>query len=429
MAMLAGFGATAFGIAPMAPDASALPKRIVTETVAPEDVQAQLDALAEHELELYRSDLTRGSDTVDTLLRRLNVDDSAAAAFLRQDPTGRKLLEGRSGKMVQVRIDAAGELQELVARFPAATADQVNTHFSRLRVSRGADGLQATLETAPLAAQVRLGSGTIRSSLFAATDDARMPDAVATQLAEVFSSDIDFHSQLRQGDSFNVVYETQTADGEPITWNPSAGHVIAAEFVNSGRSYSAIWFKDGQGKGDYYGLDGKSKHRSFLTSPMEFSRITSGFAMRLHPILNSWRQHNGTDYGAPQGTPVRAVADGVVEFAGWQNGYGNVIQLQHGNDRETVYAHLSRIDVRRGQHVDQGTHLGAVGSTGWATGPHLHFEYKVKGAHLDPVAMAKASEAVVMSPESKARFAAMAESLKGQLQAAETLSRGSAYGE
>jgi murein DD-endopeptidase MepM/ murein hydrolase activator NlpD len=129
---------------------------------------------------------------------------------------------------------------------------------------------------------------------------------------------------------------------------------------------------------------------------MEFSRITSGFAMRMHPLLKSWRAHLGVDYGAPTGTPVRTVGEGTVDFAGWQNGYGNVVQVQHGNERSTLYAHLSRIDVKVGQRVEQGQHIGAVGSTGWSTGPHLHFEFRIKGQHKDPVEVAKASDPVML---------------------------------
>jgi murein DD-endopeptidase MepM/ murein hydrolase activator NlpD len=269
----------------------------------------------------------------------------------------------------------------------------------------------------------------IRSSLFAATDEAHIPDAVAVQMAEVFSTDVDFHRELRRGDTFSVVYEALTADGEPITWASSGGRVLAAEFVNKGRPYTAVWFKDELGKGGYYDLNGQSKRRSFLASPMEFSRVTSGFAMRMHPILNQWRAHKGVDYGAPSGTPVRAVGDGVVEFAGWQNGYGNVVEIRHSNDRATVYAHLSRIDVRRGQRVDQGAHVGAVGATGWATGPHLHFEFKVAGVQHNPVAIAQSSEAVELAPAAKARFLEMAQAAKGQLDAAETVGASGAYAE
>jgi len=423
-----GFGVTAFGIAPLAPDAADLPRRLVTESVTSDDVVSQLEALANHSLALYRSDLTRNADTVDSLLSRLNVSDAAAAAFLRNDKTARKLLEGRAGKMVQARTSQSGVLEELIARYPAENAAQYDTHFSRLHVNRVNGTLEASVEVAALETQVKLGSGTIRSSLFAATDEARIPDPIASQMAEVFSTDIDFHRELRKGDTFSVIYEALTADGEPITWNQASGRLLASEFVNNGRSYSAMWFKDGNnGKGNYFGFDGESKRRAFLASPMEFSRVTSGFSMRFHPILKNWRAHLGVDYGAPTGTAVRSVGDGVVDFAGWQNGYGNVVQIRHSNDRTTLYGHLSRIDVRKGEHVEQGTRIGAVGSTGWATGPHLHFEFRVKGQHQDPLAVAKTSEAVTLSAASRAQFVDLARQLRGQLQSAEFATLGTGY--
>lgn len=425
---LAGFGATAWGIAHV-PDASDLPRRIVTEDVTHDDIQSQLEALAAFDLELHRSDLTRASDTADTLLRRLGVDDTEAASFIRKDAVARKLLEGRAGKMVQVVSGENGQLDELVARYAVADPTLAATHFTRLKIARVSGRLYATVENAPLASQVRLGSGTIESSLFAATDDARIPDAVAVQLAEIFSTDVDFHRELRRGDTFSVVYEALTADGEPITWGSTGGKVLAAEFVNKGRAHSAVWFRDDLGKAGYYDLNGQSKRRAFLASPMEFSRVTSGFALRMHPILNQWRAHKGVDYGAPNGTPVRAVGDGLVDFAGWQNGYGNVVEIRHSNNRSTVYAHLSRIDVKRGQRVDQGTRIGAVGATGWATGPHLHFEFKVAGVQHNPVQIAQSSEAVELAPGAKARFAELARAFKGQLDAAEVVGSAGAYAE
>ena len=430
MLALAGFGATAFGIAPMAPDASNLPKRLVTEIVVPDGIQSQLDALAEHELQLYRTDLTRTSDTADTLLRRLNVSDADAAQFLRTDATARQLLDGRGGKMVQVQTGEDGALTQLVARYAPADPDQAGTRFTRMTVRRIAGKFLAMIETAPLASQVRMGSGTVRSSLFAATDDARIPDSVATQLADVFSTDIDFRRQMQRGDTFSVLYEALTADGEPITWGPSnAGRLLAADFINGGRTYSAVWYQDGSNKGAYYGFDGQSKKRAFLASPMEFSRVTSGFAMRLHPILNSWKQHKGVDFGAPIGTPIRAVGDGTVDFAGWQNGYGNVVEIRHSAQRSTLYAHMSRIDVKRGEHVEQGEHIGAVGMTGWATGPHVHFEVKINGEQQDPMLVAKTSETLTLSPAQKAQFALRASGLKTQLEAADSMARSDSYGE
>ena len=426
---LAGFAATAFGIAPQVPDAAELPQRTIVESVSTVDVHAQLDVLAEHDLDLYRSEVTRVSDTADSLLARLNVADPGAALFLRSDVVARKLLDGRAGKRIQVRVDSRGRLEELVARYAAAGLDKVPTQFTRLRIQRIGDKLVADSAALPLTAQTLMAGGTIRSSLFTATDEAGIPDSVATQLAEIFANDIDFRRGLKRGTSFSVVYEALTAEGEPITWGPVSGRVLAAEFVNKGQTFSAMWFRDGDGKGGYFGLDGQSKQRSFLASPLEFSRITSGFSMRMHPILNSWKQHNGVDYGAPVGTPVRTVGDGVVEFAGWQNGYGNVIHVRHSNERSTVYAHLSRIAVVKGQRVDQGSIIGAVGQTGWATGPHLHFEVKIDGQQQDPLLVAQTSEAAVIAPAAKVRFGQLAQSVRAQLGVAETLPRTPLLGE
>lgn len=430
MVMLAGFGVTAFGVSQLAPDASDLPRRLVTEIVTPNAIQSQLDALAEHELQLYRTDLTRSTDTADSLLKRLNVSDPNAAHFIRTDATARQLFAGRGGKMVRVQTDESGKLTELVARYAPANAEQLGTHFTRLRIACVAGQWTTAVTSAPLAAQVRIGSGTIRTSLFAATDDARMPDSIATQLTEVFATDVDFHRQLRKGDTFSVVYEALTADGEPITWGTSnAGRVLAAEFENNGKTYSAVWYQDGQNKGAYYGLDGKSKKHAFLASPLEFSRVTSGFAMRMHPILNSWKQHKGVDYGAPTGTAIRAIGDGVVDFAGWQNGYGNVVEIRHSAQRSTLYAHMSRIDVKKGAKVEQGQRIGAVGSTGWATGPHLHFEVKVDGMQEDPMRLARSAESTELTASAKARFLQVAQSMRGQLDVADTVGRSGGYAE
>lgn len=415
---LGGFGITAFGIAPLAPDASLLPQRLITEAVTPEDVQAQADALADLSLKLDRTEITRGTDTPQSLLARLGVTDEAAARFLRNDPLARKIVGGRGGKMVQARSTDTGELEQLVVRYPAENADQSRTHFTRLTIQRSGKGFTSHLETAPLAVQTRLGSGTIQSSLFAATDAALLPDAVAIQIADIFSAEIDFHRELRKGDTFSVVYEALTADGEVVPWNEGVGRVLAAEFVNRGQSFHAVWFNPGS-KGGYYDMQGRSLRRSFLASPMEFSRVTSGFAMRLHPILKTWRAHKGVDYGAPTGTPVRTVADGIVDLAGRQNGYGNVIQIQHGNGRATLYAHLSRIDVKKGQRVEQGQRIGAVGATGWATGPHLHFEFKLNGMQQDPLRVARGAEQVTLDAAARGRLAQVAQGLKAQLQLAE----------
>jgi murein DD-endopeptidase MepM/ murein hydrolase activator NlpD len=422
LTLLATFAVTAFGIAPFAPDAALLPQRLVSDVVMVPGLERQLGDLADHAIELNRGDLTRATDTADSLLRRLGVSDPTAAAFMRLDRDARRLIDGRAGKLVQVRTAADGTLIELIARFPALDASRVASHFTRLTLARANGQFISTLETAALVPQVRLGSGTVNSSLWAATDEAKLPDAIAAQLIDIFSADIDFHRQLRKGDTFSVVFEALTADDQAITWNEGTGRILAAEFVNNGKPLQAMWFQDsGKAKGAYFGFDGRSRRRAFLASPMEFSRITSGFALRFHPILLNWRAHNGVDYGAPLGTPVRAVGDGVVESAGRQNGYGNVVQLLHGNGKSTVYAHLSRIDVRKGQRIEQGQRIGAVGATGWATGPHLHFELRVNGQFQDPLRVARESENQVIETASRPRFQQFAASAQRQLDTAESL--------
>jgi murein DD-endopeptidase MepM/ murein hydrolase activator NlpD len=421
--LLAGFGITAVAVAPLAPDAAELPRRVIIESITPPNLAQQLQALSVQSHTLTRSDLTRGTDTPEALLQRLGVRDGQAAAFLRSDPEARKLLSGRGGRLVQVEMSVEGFLESLVARWPSEATDGVRTHFTRLSMNRAADGRWAArTASAAYGTEQRLASGTITSTLFSATDEAGIPDAVAAQIADIFSTDIDFHRELRRGDTFSVVYESLTADGQPVPWNEGAGRVIAAEFVNAGRAHHAVWFTRADGRGGYYGADGRSLRRSFLASPMEFSRITSGFAMRFHPLQQRWRKHLGVDYAAPTGTPVRTVADGVVSFSGWQNGYGKTIEIDHGNGKGTLYAHLSRQDVRKGSRVQQGQRIGAVGSTGWSTGPHLHFEFRVNGTHQDPLRVAKASEAVVLDGASKPRFDEVVRSVRAKLEIAESLS-------
>ena len=291
-------------------------------------------------------------------------------------------------------------------------------------MERAGDKFTSRIETAQLTTNSRLAGGVIQSSLFAATDASNIPDAVAVQMAELFSGNIDFRRALRKGDRFSVVYETLEADGEPL----SSGRVLSAEFVNNGKSHEAMWFQEsGTTKGAYYTLDGQSMRRAYLTSPVEFSRVTSGFKMRMHPILKTWRAHLGTDFAAPTGTAVRTIGDGVVEFAGVQNGFGNVVFVKHRNQHVTVYAHLSRIDVHQGQSVDQSQTIGAVGSTGWATGPHLHFEFRVNGEHQDPLTIVAQSDAAApISNAARAAFDRLASNMRIQLSAAARIEQASA---
>ena len=420
--LLLGTGVTAFGVAPLAPDAADLPVRQILESVETLPTQAQTDSLNDFSFSLFRTETTRGTDTADSLLKRLNINDPAAAAFLRRDANAQMILAGRPGKTVTAEASDSQELLKLSMRWPTEDA----AVFKRLVIERNGAGFGARIENVPYGSSARLASGTIQTSLFAATDAAGIPDPVAVQLAEIFASDIDFRQALRKGDRFNVVYETLEADGEAMR----TGRVLSAEFVNGGKTYQAMWFqapgKDATGlpnKGGYYTLDGQSLRRAYLGSPLEFSRISSGFSMRFHPVLQKWRAHLGTDFAAPTGTPARTVGDGVVTFAGVQNGYGNVVFIKHRNNHETVYAHLSKILVRNGQRVTQSDTIGLVGSTGWSTGPHLHLEFRVNGTQQDPMTMARQSDTVPVSPAAQAHFRQLAAGVKNQLQAAATITQ------
>ncbi len=422
-ALLLGGGGGAFAVASLAPDAAQLPVREVMELVQPTLAPSSAaDTASLAGLNLYRSEITRSNDTADTLLKRLGVDDTQAAAFMRSDALVRQAVFGRAGRNITAQTQDGHSLRSLSARWSADDSGQ----FKRLVIDRTPQGFASRLETAPLVTGSRLSSGTIQSSLFAATDDAGLPDSVATQLAEIFSGDIDFRRALRKGDRFNVVYEVLEADGEPMR----TGRVLSAEFVNAGKSFQAMWFQspgqDAQGnafKGGYYTLDGQSLRRAFLSSPVAFSRVSSSFSMRFHPILQKWRAHLGTDFAASTGTPARTVGDGVVEFAGSQNGFGNVIFVKHRNNTETVYAHLSKIMVKRGQNVNQGETIGLVGATGWATGPHLHFEVRVNGVQQDPMALAQKSETVPVPAAALPLFKQVAGNVKSELQAAASINQ------
>lgn len=316
-------------------------------------------------------------DTLAALLARLRVDPAVAARLVRENGRAKPFRALRPGMVVQALTADHGDLLSL--RFVAGR-DTV------LGFDRTPDGFSTVEEPAEFSSAVHMKSGEIRSSLFAAADDAGLPDSVAIQIAEIFGGDIDFHRDLRKGDRFSVIFETLYHQGRAI----KSGRVLAAEFINDGREYRAVWFGEDPDTGSYYGANGQSLRKAFLRSPLEFSRVTSGFSMRrFHPLLNTWRAHKGVDYGAPTGTRVRATGDGVVELIGRQDGYGNVVALRHKGQISTLYAHLSKFGagIQRGARVGQGDIIGYVGATGWATGPHLHYEFRVGNEHRNPLTM------------------------------------------
>jgi len=417
-AVLLGGGGGAFAVANLGPDASNLPVRMLLENLETPNLDQQVAALELKTLKLYRNDITRGSDTAESLLRRLGLVDSVAAAYIRKTPEVRQALLNRSGRNVSVEANEQQQLLTLTTRWLKSDND---TQFQRMVITRNANNqFSVRTDSAPLTASVRMTGGTVASSLYAASDEARLPDSVTRQLADVFSGQIDFHRALRKGAVFSVVYETLEAEGEPLR----SGRLLSAEITNDKKTYDAVWFQEPGQKGAYYTMKGDSLRRAFLASPMPYSRRTSGFGMREHPIFHTQRAHMGVDYAAPTGAPVISVADGVVVESGFSGGFGNMVVVQHNARQSTVYAHLSKIGVRKGQAVKQGDNLGAVGATGWATGSHLHFEFRINGRHVDPLTLAQQGSTEPISAALRPQFNQRAQYARSQLMAAAQMRQG-----
>jgi murein DD-endopeptidase MepM/ murein hydrolase activator NlpD len=332
------------------------------------------------------------NDTMDRLFRRfeLNLSDLAT---LRNLPELRsqvdKLRPGESLRFMHRGAELVGLERKL-------------SDSETLKVTRDASGFVSDVLENPIESHTRTASATIDSSLFQAAADAGLPDGVAFDLADIFQYDIDFVLDIQSGDRFTVVYEQLSQDGVPLR----TGNILAAKFVNEGREYRAVRYVDARGHAEYFTPDGKSLRKAFIRAPVQFSRISSTFnSARKHPILNRIRAHKGVDYAAPVGTPVRAAGEGRVKFVGQQGGYGNVVELEHGSGVVTVYGHLSRFakNLRRGQHVDLGQVIAFVGQTGLATGPHLHFEYRVRGMHKNPQTV-PLPDAAPIPPTDRERF-------------------------
>lgn len=367
----------AFGTAPDT-DVTQLERQHIIESLVSEPTLASTNS---SESEFVREERIRSGDAVPALLSRLGIEDPTTLDFLRNDKSAQTIFRQLSpGKTVTAHISPSGKLVNL--QFPLnGPSDQV------LTVTRDTLGnLTSKLDRLNLETRVVMKSAEIRYSLFGATDSAGIPDGIATQMADIYGGDIDFHRDLRKGDRFAVVYESITHLGKEIR----SGKLLASEFINNGKSYQAAWFPTNGTEGGYYSAEGKSLRKAFLRSPLEFSRITSSFSTaRFHPVLQKWRAHKGIDYGAPTGTRVRATGDGSVEFIGTRGGYGKVVVLRHQGRYNTLYAHLSGFaqGIRPGSRVSQGDTIGYVGATGLASGPHLHYEFQINGAHQNPLAM------------------------------------------
>ena len=363
----------AFGIAPDTVTDTVVRKNVVEELALP--ALPVIDTSGET---YWREARIERGDTIASILQRLQIDETGSALLLQYAREARSLYRLVPGRTVRARTTADGRL--LALRYLNGA--------QLLKIDQnGRDALQVWEGPADVETRVQMSSGEIASSLFAATDTAGMPDAVAVQIADVFSTDIDFHRDLRRGDRFAAIYEVQYHQGEPV----KSGRLLAAEFTNQGKTLHAVWFQNPDGEGGYYTLDGKNIRKSFLRSPLEFSRISSGFTRgRFHPILKKWRAHTGVDYAAPTGTRVKTTGSGIIEFAGRRGGYGNLVIVRHQSKFTTWYGHLSRFapGIQHGKRVSQGDVIGFVGSTGLATGPHLHYEFRINNVYQDPLRVA-----------------------------------------
>ncbi|ALD89663.1 metallopeptidase, m23b family protein [Cupriavidus gilardii CR3] len=373
--------AAAMGVAPRTayddPDAP----RVVQGMRLP-DLRDQLERLTDTSATFVRQERMQRGDTIATLLKRLGVDDPDAQAFIHKNPTARGLFKLEPGQIVQAEVDQSNLLVSLQANLGG------DVSISRQLVIERAGDLadpdyKARIEVVQNELHYEMGSGTIGTGgFFKAMDAANVPDEIVDQMISIFSGVIDFHHDIVKGDRFRIVYESGYRDGAFVR----NGRVVAIELINRNQLHQALWYAPDGKNGAYYTFDGRSMKRPFLRSPVEFSRMSSGFGGRNHPLHHQWLQHKGVDFAAPTGTKVFATGDGEVDFVGQQNGYGNIVVIKHHNGYSTYYAHLSRFaGIQQGQRVMQGQLIGYVGSTGWATGPHLHYEFRHNDVPQNPL--------------------------------------------
>ena len=377
----------AFGLAPDTNTLDIVPATITEAISLPTPVSTSAVGTFE------RESVIQAGDTLASALSRLKIDDLEIQRLLTADTMRQMASSIRAGKRIQVTTAQDGQL--LSIQFERSNAPA-------LTVRRQGDGYVAEEASELLETRVVMRSGRILTSLYGATDSAGIPDKIADQMAETFSTSLDFREDMRRGDTFSVIYTVNYRNGEPI----AAGKLLAAEFVNAGKPYRAVLFRDPFGREDYYTPEGESLKKGFLRSPLEFSRVTSSFSnSRKHPVFGFHRAHTGVDFGAPTGTRVKATGDATVTFAGRKGGYGNLVILRHSNGYETYYAHLSAFasGVRSGRSVGRGEVIAYVGSTGASTGPHLHYEVRIAGRPQNPMTI-KLPGSPPLAAAQRARF-------------------------
>ncbi len=395
--VLAGVGsgllltsAAAFALAYEGPQAHPPAPTWVSVAVASTAPQ-QADQLSNADQVVYTTAHVRANDTVESLLRRLQVTDPQQLRQLSAQSDLRTLVTGDPGRVVSAQVSNLGELQSLQGRLPGLkpVADGASDarEWRELRVKAAPQGWDVQTQTRIVQPALRAASGVVKSSFFAAADDAGLPHNVASQLINVFDTQINFRRNLHPGDRFNVVYRVYQSQGQTL----ADGRLVSAQFINQGHDYKAVWF---DAKGDakvsgYYAPNGDSLSRAFLLSPLPYDRITSGWGWRTNPVMHFHEFHKGIDLAIPMGTPVKTIADGRVVYAGWGTGYGKYVKVDHPGGFATIYSHLSAFKVHVGEEVKQGEVVALSGSTGWSTGPHLYFQFFVHGTPVNPLTIAQ----------------------------------------
>lgn len=408
-----GVAVTAFGVSAPIEQGSARHRVVVDKLIVPHAAGSRFETA-------QRSFHVAEGDTLEHLLLRGGALDAEFLEFVSRDETARRLLELQPGEQFHARIDTIGRVHELRMSLGEDALDLDRHQGQRLVVRRLPGGLSAGIERIDLIRNSRIGYSRIVSSLFAATDGAGIPEKIASQIVDVLGGEINFQRDLRQGDELRAIYETLTEPDRLDVEYP--GRLLAVELKGGDRAYNAMWLENENGSGQYYDFEGRAS-RSFLRYPIEYARISSGFTRaRWHPILARRVPHRGTDFVAAPGTKIRASGDGEVEFIGDQRGYGRTVILRHTGSITTLYAHMNGFakGLRRGDRVRQGDVIGYVGASGWATGPHLHYEFRVRGHHQNPLTV-KLPEAMPLDEVRLAAHGARAMQLRAQLDQIETI--------
>lgn len=349
-------------------------------------------------------DSVREGDSLAKIFKRQKISPQTLHNIMTCGPEADILKKIHPGQELAFSIDDSGELMKV---------QYFMNKLETLNITKADDSFTIDIHRKPVDTKTKYSHGTIDSALFLSAKAAGLTDNMTMQLANIFGWDIDFVLDIRGGDSFELMYEEKFVDGEKY----QDGDILIATFINQGKEFTAIRYEDPKGRIDYYTPDGKSVRKAFLRTPVDFKRISSKFNLkRKHPIFNTTRPHKGVDYAAPTGTPIKAAGDGKVIIARKKGGYGKAVVIQHGQKYSTLYGHLSKWGrgVKEGRRVKQGQIIGYVGSTGWATGPHLHYEFRVNGVHRNPLTV-KLPAGQPISKAYKELFVAQAAALRGQL--------------